>query len=103
MVKSMIDKIRESEAKSAEIILNAEQKAKELIAATKEETKNQAVSAAAQVDADAAKIIADAELAATEIQENGKRKGWAEGEKLSAKADKEREAAIKETIRIIFE
>ncbi len=103
MVKSMIDKIRETEAKSAEIILNADQKAKELIAATKEETKNQAVSAAAQVDADAAKIIADAELAATEIKENGKRKGWAEGEKLSAKADKEREAAIKETIRIIFE
>jgi vacuolar-type H+-ATPase subunit H len=102
MVKSMIDKIRETEAQSAKIIADAEDSVKQSINKTKEETKEQAVFAARQIDADAAKIISDAELAAAEIKENGNRKGWAEGEKLSAKADKMRDNAVNEAIRIIF-
>ena len=50
-------------------------------------------------NADAEKIIKEAEADAETIRSNASRKGWTEGEKLSACADKAREQAVKPQLK----
>lgn len=102
MAKTMIEKIRETETVAQEKITDAQylvkEKIKEATTAAEEALKN----SMAQADRDGAEIIEKAQAQARDEKHTAERRGWAEGEKLSAKADKNREKAVNAAIEIIF-
>lgn len=102
MAKDMIEKIASAEKEGENLIKEAEQKATAMLEEAKEEALRQYASVCRQTDADFAKIIDEANESAKQIAEAAVRRGWAEGEKLSAIADKKREEAVSLSTELIF-
>ena len=102
MAKEMIEKIREAELQGETLIKEAEAEARKKVAETTASAKEKLSATELEANADAEKIIREAGIQAEQTKADAHRRGWAEGEKLSAKADKNREAAVNEAIRIIF-
>lgn len=102
MAKMMIDKIIEAEDKANEIVSNAEKQAKQILSDAENKAVTLSDSVKSTADTDAQKIINDAKTDADAIKTASERKAWAEGEKLSAIADRSRETAVLEAVKIIL-
>ena len=102
LAKDMIEKIIQAEKDGEVLIENAEKEAKSIVSKAEQTSKEALVAAKRQSDSDADKIIREAEAEAETIRTSGERRGWSEGEKLSAKADKSRNAAVDAAVEIIF-
>ncbi len=102
MAKTMIEKIRETEAQAQAVISAAHEEVKSKIKEATQRAEADFNKAVAQADRDSAEIIDKAKAQAQADKTTAKRRGWAEGEKLSAKADKNRDRAVDAAIEIIF-
>ncbi len=102
MAKTMIEKIRETEAKGKEIILKAHETVNENKKSAAELAEKELQTVMLEADRNSAEIIEKAKSQTVADKASAERRGWAEGEKLSAKADKNRERAINAAIEIIF-
>ena len=80
----------------------ANKKAREALSEAEARTKETLAGAKRQSDADAEKIVNEAIAETETIRSDAERKGWTEGEKLSARADKARDEAVKAAVEIIF-
>lgn len=102
MAKDMIEKIASAEKEGENLIKEAEQKAAAMLEEAKKTASDQYAGVCRQTDADFAKIIDEANEAAKQTAELAVRRGWTEGEKLSAIADKKRDEAVALATEIIF-
>ena len=102
MAKTMVDKILEVEQEGRQIVADAREKARVKTSNALEQMKELKSLAAKQAESDAATIVSEAQTEAEKIKTEAGRKAWADGEKISAKDDKNREKAVTAAVEIIL-